>query len=74
MAEYPQETLLDREVTYALELGDRFIIVENVPARVCVETGEKFFAPATVEKLQKLAWERRAPDRVIQTPVYRFAA
>ena len=29
-----------RAVTYAIEMDGKFIIVENVPARVCVETGE----------------------------------
>ena len=31
----------------------KFYIVENVPARVNEETGEQFFFPDTVERLQK---------------------
>jgi hypothetical protein len=48
--------------------------VENVPARVCLETGERFFAPETVERLQQTVWEGRRPHRVIETPVFEFAA
>lgn len=68
------ETFEQRKVRYSLELNDRFIIVENVPARVCVETGEQFFSPQTVERLQELVQGQREPDRMVETPVYEFAA
>ncbi len=64
----------ERKVAYTLEMDGQFIIVENVPARVFLETGEHLFSPGTVERLQKLVWEKRKPDRVIETPVYEFAA
>ncbi len=68
-----KETFVEQKVTYAVELDGKFIIVENVPARVCVETGEQFFAPETVERLQQTVWERRKPRRLIETPVFEFA-
>jgi hypothetical protein len=40
---------------------------------VCLETGERFFAPETVERLQQTVWEGRRPQRVIETPVFEFA-
>jgi YgiT-type zinc finger domain-containing protein len=69
-----KETLVEQKVTYTIELDGKFIIVENVPARVCLETGERFFAPETVERLQQTVWEGRQPHRVIETPVFEFAA
>lgn len=51
-----KENLVESRVTYMLELEDRFIIIENVPARVNIETGEKYFSPETVEKLQEIIW------------------
>jgi YgiT-type zinc finger domain-containing protein len=68
------ETMIEQRVTYTLEHDGRFIIVENVPARVCVETGEQFFSPETVERLQRMIWEDEEPKKVIETPVYEFAA
>jgi YgiT-type zinc finger domain-containing protein len=68
------ETLVDQRVTYTLEYEGKLIIVENVPARVCVETGEQFFSPETVERLQQTIWSRAKPDRVVETPVYEFAS
>ena len=38
-------TMNDPQVTYTLEKDGKFYIIENVPARVCAETGEEFFAP-----------------------------
>jgi YgiT-type zinc finger domain-containing protein len=69
-----KETFVEQSVTYTLEINGRFIVVEHVPARVCVETGEKFFSPETVERLQQTIWEQHQPVRVIQTPVFEFAA
>lgn len=68
------ETMKEAKVTYTLEKDDKFIIVENVPARVCEETGEQFFSPETVERLQQTVWGHERPKRMIETPVYEFAA
>lgn len=68
-----RKTMENRRVTYTLGMGGKFTIVENVPARVCVETGEQFFAPSTVEQLQRMIGEEQQPKRTIETPVYEFA-
>ncbi len=67
------ETLVEKKVTYVLEIEGKLFLVEHVPARVNVETGEKFFSPQTVERLQKTIWEKQKPARVIETPVFEFA-
>lgn len=67
-----QEPLVEQKVTYILELEGKFIIIENVPARVNVETGERYFSPEVVERLQQTIWEEKKPDRVIETPVFEF--
>lgn len=69
-----QEPLVDQKVTYILEVEGKFIIIENVPARVNVETGEQYFSPEVVEKLQQTIWEEKKPHRVVETPVFKFAA
>lgn len=53
-----------------MEHAGRYFIVENVPARVCKETGEQFFAPETVEHIQHIIKSRKRPDRVIETPEF----
>jgi YgiT-type zinc finger domain-containing protein len=64
--------VFNREVTYTVEVDGKLIVVENVPARVCMETEEQFFSPEIVERLQKIAWESKKPSRVIEVPVYEF--
>jgi len=66
------ETYNEQYVTYTLEMDGKFYIVEHVPARVCLETGEQYFSPETVENIQKIIWEQRKPVKVIETPVYEF--
>jgi YgiT-type zinc finger domain-containing protein len=65
--------MVHTKVTYTLEHGGNFFIVENIPARKCRETGEQFFAPETVEHIQSIIKSRKRPDRVIETPVYNYA-
>ncbi len=56
-----------------LEHEGQLYVVENVPARVDEETGEQFFAPSTVERLQQVIHGKQRPDRVIETPVYQYS-
>jgi len=64
---------LTSEVTYTLFHQGNFYVVEHVPARVCRETGEEFFAPETVERIQALVKGKEKPDRMVNTPVYEYA-
>lgn len=70
---YPHETFVHQKVKYTLEVDGNLVVVENVPARVCVETGEQLFAPETVERLQKLISGKSRPKRVMEVPVFEFA-
>ncbi|NQU39203.1 MAG: YgiT-type zinc finger protein [Lentisphaerae bacterium] len=68
-----QETMINTEVTYTLQHQGRFYLIEHVPARVCRETGEQYFAPETVEHMQMLIRTQKKPTKVIETPVYEYA-
>jgi hypothetical protein len=68
-----KEKLVNTEVTYTLFMDGQFYIVENVPARVDLETGEQFFSPKTVERLHKIIQGQKKPARTIQTPVYNYS-
>ncbi len=73
-AQYKDEKLVEKQVTYTLLKDDKFYIIENVPARVNVETGEQLFSPETIEQLQKIVWGKKEPQRQLLTPVYQFAS
>jgi hypothetical protein len=74
MIPWPEEKLEDARVTYSVEVDGRMIVVENVPARVNIETGEQLFSADTVERLREIVRSRRAPRRVFETHVFDFAA
>lgn len=67
------ETFVEAMVTYTLELDGKFYLIEHVPARVCRETGEQFFAPETVERIQHLIHGNQRPVKTIKTPVFEYA-
>ena len=69
----PKETFSEQQVTYTLAVRGKFFIIEHVPARVCIETGEQLFSPETVERLQRTIWGRKQPNRFLETPVFEFA-
>ncbi len=68
------ENLKETRVRYTLEKDGKFYIIENVPARVSEVTGEQFFSPSTVDRLQKLILSGAKPKKTIETPIFEFAA
>lgn len=68
-----QETLVEKQVTYTLNLNGKIFLIDNVPARVNEETGEQFFSPSTVEQLQQTILDGKEPDHFVQVPVYNYS-
>ena len=66
------DRLVEQTVTYTLLKDDKLYVIEHVPARVDPETGGQFFAPDTVERLQKIISEDMPPSRTVHTVVYEF--
>ena len=64
-----KESMVETEVTYPLEWNGKFVLIEQLPARVSSETGEQFFSPKTVEQIHNIINERTAPKKTIETPV-----
>lgn len=36
------ETLIEKYVTYTIEINGQFVLIQNVPARVNIDTGERY--------------------------------
>ncbi|HTE18861.1 MAG TPA: hypothetical protein VK689_10845 [Armatimonadota bacterium] len=70
----PPEPLVEREVTYTLGSDGKLIVVEHVPARVNVGTGEQFFSPQTVKRLQDILHRQPKPIRATERSVLDFLA
>jgi hypothetical protein len=52
--EIGEERLVEQKVTYTLLTDGKLHIIEKVPARVNAETGEQFFSPQMIERLQHI--------------------
>ena len=73
MNQYPIESFENRTINYTIEVNGQLYLIEHVPARVCLETGEQLFSPETVERIQDIIERQPVPSRILQTPVYEFA-
>jgi hypothetical protein len=69
----PPEEFSEQEVTYIAEVEGRLVVIEGVPARVSCITGERLYAPETVERIQAIVWGQSPPVRTISAPVYEFS-
>ncbi|MEQ6358794.1 YgiT-type zinc finger protein [Thermoanaerobacter thermohydrosulfuricus] len=52
-------------------MNGKLIIVENVPAWVCKECGEKYFDAETMLKLDEYFYEA-VPEKIIEVPVFEY--
>jgi len=68
------ELFEERLINYTVEVNGQLYLIEHVPAKVCLETGEQLFSPETVERIQDIIERHPSPSRIVETPVYDFAA
>ena len=52
--------------------GEQVFILENVPAEICQQCGEVYFAPDVLAEMDKIALSKMKPKMTIQVPVYAF--
>lgn len=60
--------LEERRVTVDFRWGDKLVIIENVPAKVCNECGERYYAAKVVREMERIAKEERK-ERELRVPV-----
>ena len=54
-------------------IDGKFILVENIPARLCAHCGEATFSRETTEKIRRLVYGESAPVKSIQVDVFAFS-
>ncbi len=60
--------LEEKRVRVDFRWGDQLVIIENVPAKVCNECGERYYAAKVVRQMEQIAKEGRV-ERELQVPV-----
>jgi YgiT-type zinc finger domain-containing protein len=65
--------LEDRSIRHPQEHKGEIVILENVPAQVCLQCGEVLLRPDVLERMQEAVWSGVAPKRTASVPVYDLA-
>ncbi len=67
------ETARDEFVSEVLEMDDRRLLVEHIPARVCTRCGEPAFSGETTERIRLLVHGTGRPARTVPLDVFELA-
>ena len=63
----------NQSVTFIYDEDGEYFFVENVPAEVCSQCGEKTYSPDVTDDLLQIAKKRLKPNKTIQVPVFNYA-
>ena len=68
-------TVKAERITHIHRWGEQVVILEDVPADVCQQCGEVYFAPAILKVMDRLVEnrQREKPKREFLVPVYSFS-
>ena len=61
-----------RKVTFTYDYDNDYFFVENVPAKVCTQCGEKIYSPEVTDDLIRFAKKRLSPVKTLQVPVFDY--
>ncbi len=64
--------LKDKYVTVDFRWGDKLFIIENVPAKVCNECGERYYFANISRKIDDIAIQQKA-DRMVEVPLAKLS-
>jgi len=65
--------LEEKKVTVDFRWGNKLTVIEEVPAKVCNECGEKFYSAKVSKEMERIALEGRK-EKIIKVPLVRLAA
>lgn len=65
--------VIPKRIQHVHRWGDRVFILEDVPAEVCQQCGENYFAPDVLAEMDEIVAGRSKPKTTIPVPVYSFA-
>ena len=64
--------VIRKNVNFIYEEGNKYIIVEKVPAEVCTKCGEKTYSPEVTDELLRFAKDEFPPEKIVEVPVFNF--
>ena len=71
-SDFSNNLLEEKHVSVDFRWGDSLTIIKNVPAKVCHECAERYYAATVVRQLEHLAKEGRT-EKELSVPVMSWA-
>ncbi len=65
--------LEEKRVTVDFRWGNRLIVIEDVPAKICNECGERYYSAAVSRELERIAKEGKI-EKTVEVPLVRLGA
>jgi YgiT-type zinc finger domain-containing protein len=66
----------ERHINYDYRRHDHLLVLQNVPAGVCLQCGEKYFTPDVLKKMDlsfhNIFERAQQPDQVLDVPAVNF--
>ena len=72
MCEYCEGKLIEKLVTITHRWKDNWVVIENVPVRVCQSCGERYFSARVIKEIERIARSRSQPKCTLTVPVRSF--
>jgi YgiT-type zinc finger domain-containing protein len=57
-------------VTRLEEVDGKWVVIENLPALVCNQCGERFYTPEAHDRVVRLISGQEKPSRLTEVPVF----
>ncbi|MCL5950288.1 MAG: type II toxin-antitoxin system MqsA family antitoxin [Chloroflexi bacterium] len=70
---YCKGTVLEKRIRHVHPWGGRIYVLEGVPAEVCQQCGEVYFAPDLLPEMDRIVAGHQLPTSTIPVPVYTFS-
>jgi YgiT-type zinc finger domain-containing protein len=64
--------LEDKKVTVDFRWGTHLVVIEEVPAKVCSECGERYYSAEVSRKMERIAIEGKK-EKTIEVPLVRLS-
>ena len=64
--------LEDKRVTVDFRWGNKLIVIEEVPAKICNECGEKYYSAGVSKQMEQIAIEGKE-EEIIEVPLVRLS-
>lgn len=70
--EYCGGKIVERRVTLHRKVKGEYVLIENVPAGVCVECGTRYFTANVLKTIEESVRGRKSAKRKVVVPVYAY--